>query len=103
MRRTGIGLYGLIWLLFAKGALLAILIGRLIHRFDQEIERNHANGRSGWESQSMGITHCPLCIGLAVLSAVRFMAHLTMAFQLERQRASTSTHPALVIGTLFEL
>ena len=51
----------------------------------------------------MGITHCPLCIGLAVLSAVRFMAHLTMAIQLERQRASTSTHPALVLGTLFEL
>ena len=30
MRRTGIGLYGLIWLSFAKGALLAILIGWLI-------------------------------------------------------------------------
>ncbi len=51
----------------------------------------------------MGITHCPLCIGLAVLSAIRFMAHLTIAVQLERQRASLSTHPALVLGTLFEL
>ena len=51
----------------------------------------------------MGITHCPLCIGLAVLSAIRFMAHLTIAVQLERQRAYLSTHPALVLGTLFEL
>ena len=51
----------------------------------------------------MGITHCPLCIGLAVLSAIRVMAHLTIAVQLERQRASLSTHPALVLGTLFEL
>ena len=51
----------------------------------------------------MGITHCPLCIGLAVLSAIRFMAHLTIAVQLARQRASLSTHPALVLGTLFEL
>ena len=30
MRRTGIGLYGLIWLSFAKGALLTALIGLLI-------------------------------------------------------------------------
>ena len=30
MRRTGIGLYGLMWLSFAKGALLATLIGWLI-------------------------------------------------------------------------
>ncbi len=51
----------------------------------------------------MGITHCPLCIGLAVLSAVRFMAHLIMVVQLERRRASTTTHPALVLGTVFEL
>ena len=30
MRRTGIGLYGLIWLSFTKGALLVTLIGWLI-------------------------------------------------------------------------
>ena len=30
MRRTGIGLYGLMWLYFVKGALLATLIGWLI-------------------------------------------------------------------------
>tara|TARA_B100000073_G_scaffold282623_1_gene243518 strand:- start:436 stop:591 length:156 start_codon:yes stop_codon:yes gene_type:complete len=34
----------------------------------------------------MGLFHCPLCIGLAVLSALRFSAHAVMAFQLERQR-----------------
>ncbi len=38
------------------------------------------------ESWPMGLFHCPLCIGLAVLSALRFSAHAVMAFQLERQR-----------------
>ena len=45
----------------------------------------------------------PLCIGLAVLSAVRFMAHCVMAVQLERSTAGESTHPATLLGTLFEL
>ena len=30
----------------------------------------------------MGLTHCPICLGLALLSASRFMAHLLMASQL---------------------
>ena len=30
----------------------------------------------------MGLTHCPICVGLALLSASRFMAHLLMASQL---------------------
>ena len=30
----------------------------------------------------MGLTHCPICLGLALLSAGRFMAHLLMASQL---------------------
>ena len=51
----------------------------------------------------MGLTHCPLCIGLAILSALRFSAHVVMAFQLERGRAATSTHPANLLGTVFEL
>ena len=51
----------------------------------------------------MGITHCPICVGLAVLSAVRFMAHAVMAYQLERANADSTTHPATVLGTLFEL
>ncbi|MEB3253500.1 MAG: hypothetical protein VKI93_02190 [Synechococcus sp.] len=51
----------------------------------------------------MGLTHCPLCIGLAVLSAVRFMAHAVMAVQLERSRAAGTTHPATLLGTVFEL
>lgn len=29
----------------------------------------------------MSLTHCPLCVGLAVLSAVRFMAHGLMLWQ----------------------
>ncbi|MFY8149571.1 MAG: hypothetical protein ACOVNL_10205 [Prochlorococcaceae cyanobacterium] len=32
----------------------------------------------------MSITHCPLCVGLAVLSAVRFMAHGVLLWQLRR-------------------
>ena len=34
----------------------------------------------------MGLLHCPLCIGLAVMSALRFSAHAVLAFQLVRQR-----------------
>ena len=51
----------------------------------------------------MGLTHCPICIGLAVLSAIRFSAHAVMAYQLERGRAATSSHPANLIGTVFGL
>ena len=51
----------------------------------------------------MGITHCPLCICLAVLSAVRFMANAVMLLQLERRGAEQSTHPASLLGTVFEL
>ena len=39
----------------------------------------------------MGLLHCPLCMGLAVLSALRFSAHAVMAFQLERQRLERSS------------
>ena len=53
--------------------------------------------------RSMGITHCPICVGLALLSAVRFMAHAVMAYQLERSNADATTHPANVLGTIFEL
>lgn len=51
----------------------------------------------------MGITHCPICVGLAVLSAVRFMAHAVMVYQLERANAATTTHPAMLLGTVLEL
>lgn len=30
----------------------------------------------------MTITHCPLCVGLAVLSAIRFMAHAVITWSL---------------------
>ena len=51
----------------------------------------------------MGITHCPICIGLAVLSAIRFSAHAVMVYQLERGRAAASAHPATLLGTVFGL
>jgi hypothetical protein len=30
----------------------------------------------------MSITHCPLCVGLAVLSAVRFLGHAVLVWSL---------------------
>ena len=51
----------------------------------------------------MGITHCPLCIGLAVLSAARFMANAVMVLQLERRGVEQSTHATSLLGTVFEL
>jgi len=60
-------------------------------------------GPSLRQAPVLTLTHCPLCIGLAVLSAVRFMAHCVMAVQLERSTAGQSTHPAMLLGTLFEL
>ena len=51
----------------------------------------------------MGLLHCPICIGLAVLSAIRFSAHAVMAYQLERGRAAGSAHPATLLGTVFGL
>ena len=60
-------------------------------------------GPSLRQAPVLTLTHCPLCIGLAVLSAVRFMAHCVMAIQLERSTARESTHPAMLLGTLFEL
>jgi hypothetical protein len=32
----------------------------------------------------MGVTHCPLCVGLAVLSAVRFSAHALLIWNVRR-------------------
>ena len=50
----------------------------------------------------MGLFHWPLCIGLAVLSALRFMAHVVMAKQLELRRVEPSAHPGDLLGTMFE-
>ncbi|MEB3321939.1 MAG: hypothetical protein VKI81_03860 [Synechococcaceae cyanobacterium] len=30
----------------------------------------------------MGLTHCPLCVGLAVLSALRGLGHLVLLWRL---------------------
>jgi len=38
----------------------------------------------------MGLTHCPLCVALAVFSAVRFSAHAVLLWQLIRP-APTAT------------
>jgi hypothetical protein len=35
----------------------------------------------------MGLSHCPLCMGLAVLSAVRFLAHGVLLWQLRTDRS----------------
>ena len=42
----------------------------------------------------MSITHCPLCIGLAVLSALRFMAHAVMLWSLKAELPSPRQAPA---------
>ena len=69
----------------------------------QEMVRSAVVLRKTDDALSMGITHCPICIGLALLSAVRFMAHAVMAYQLERANATTTTHPAMLLGTVLEL
>ncbi len=45
----------------------------------------------------MSITHCPLCIGLAVLSAVRFMGHAVMVWQF-RPQPQPAGLPAMNLG-----
>lgn len=42
----------------------------------------------------MGLSHCPLCMGLAVLSAVRFLAHGVLVWQLRSNGASLQLQPA---------
>lgn len=51
----------------------------------------------------MTLTHCPLCIGLALLSAIRTTAHIVMVAQLERRSAEKFEHPASLLGTVFQL
>lgn len=48
----------------------------------QEIRQSLLQWEAGVEALAMGLTHCPICLGLALLSAGRFMAHLLMASQL---------------------
>ncbi len=51
----------------------------------------------------MGLLHCPLCIGLAVVSALRFSAHAVLAFQLDRQRFERFSHTDRSVGILMRL
>ena len=46
----------------------------------------------------MSLTHCPLCVGLAVLSAVRFLAHGVLLWSLRGVPASQPLQPAVVLG-----
>ena len=46
----------------------------------------------------MGLIHCPLCMGLAVLSALRFSAHALLAYQLNRQRSELTNYRDDLIG-----
>jgi hypothetical protein len=51
----------------------------------------------------MGLMHCPLCLGLAIVSALRFSAHVVLLLQLEVLRTDGVDHPASLLGTVFEL
>ena len=71
--------------------------------FGQEMASNGAVASEGADARSMGIPHCPLCFGLALLSALRFLAHAVMLVQLELSRDERFAHPAELRGTVFEL
>ena len=49
----------------------------------------------------MNLTHCPLCVGLAVMAALRFCAHgwlLASSGLLQRLVAAFPALPALPVG-----
>ncbi|WP_413331256.1 hypothetical protein [Synechococcus sp. WH 8017] len=69
----------------------------------QEMARFPSAAPKGLDAESMGLMHCPLCVGLAVVSAARFSAHVVMLLQLELLRTDGSEHPADLLGTLLEL
>ena len=49
---------------------------------------------------AMSITHCPLCVGLALLSAVRFMGHAVLVWTLGEPQPAVPRplQPAAVQG-----
>ncbi len=69
----------------------------------QEMARNGPSNISWLQALSMTLMHCPLCLGLALLSAIRTTAHLVMIAQLERRIAEKFEHPASLLGAVFEL
>ena len=71
--------------------------------FGREMESNGAVASEAADARCMGILHCPLCVGLALLSALRFLAHAVMLVQLELSRDERFAHPAELLGTVFEL
>ena len=69
----------------------------------QEMARFSCTASKQLEAAPMGLLHCPLCLGLAVVSAARFSAHAVMLLQLELLRTDDSEHPADLLGTILEL
>ena len=51
----------------------------------------------------MGLMHCPICLGLAILSVARASAYAVMLLQLEWLRSGGSEHPSDLLGMIFEL
>ncbi|MBM5796716.1 MAG: hypothetical protein FJ051_06240 [Cyanobacteria bacterium M_surface_9_m1_291] len=67
--------------------------------FQQHRTRPRACQGVGNTNPAMSITHCPLCIGLAVLSAVRFMGHAVLVWGLMPQPEPVQPlRPATVPG-----
>ncbi|MBM5803473.1 MAG: hypothetical protein FJ078_05060 [Cyanobacteria bacterium K_DeepCast_35m_m2_155] len=65
-----------------------------VDSFQQHLSRRCACQGGGNSPATMSITHCPLCIGLAVLSALRFMAHAVMLWSLKAEHPITLRAPA---------
>ena len=54
------------------------------------IPRHQETAAAGWEPSpglAMSLTHCPLCLALAVFSIGRGLAHLTLVWQLRWRQA----------------
>ena len=47
---------------------------------------------------AMSLTHCPLCVGLAVLSALQFTAHGLMVWCLWEPAGARPLQPAAIHG-----
>lgn len=52
------------------------------HSILNRLLRSRSNGRETGHAGRMSLMHCPLCVGLAVLSVARALAHLSMGWWL---------------------
>ena len=76
--------------------------GHLRGQLNQELARNVVRGIIWPQTFLMTLTHCPLCLGLALLSAFRTTAHLVMIFQLERRNADQFEQSDRSLDAIFE-